>query len=233
MTTPLAELVDRLVAGGMSAGEAAELVAAAIVTNGGPVSSSSGAERSRRWRLRKKAAEMAGADRVTRNVTDTSRATPSPSPSPPITPYPSPPSEPLRQGTRDRFEITPEAKELALDIAVIAGQDREFLSPQWMSKQPFERAQMWLNEGWVPNVMREAARTAIRRKRDGPPSNCRYFEPIFARAHAPQLPLPVVQVVHPTAEVVHVHQSEFRSRARGGESLAARSLRLARSSSEA
>lgn len=132
-----------------------------------------------------------------------------------------------------RFEISPEALAFATEMAVICGHDPEFLPPQWVGAGPAVRVQMMLDGGWRVDVMRDAAKATMRKKRDGGPLTIRYFEKIFARAHAPQLPLPVVQVVHPTAEVVHVHQSEFRSRARAGESLAARSLRLARSSSEA
>jgi hypothetical protein len=107
-------------------------------------------------------------------------------------------NKPLDRGdtrAREGFQISAEAFAFADELAVICGQDRNFLTPQWVSGQPAVRAQMWLNAGWQVPVMREAAIAAVRKKRDGPPSTANYFDKIFARAHAPLLPLPTVQVV--------------------------------------
>jgi hypothetical protein len=81
--------------------------------------------------------------------------------------------------------VSQEAHDLAMELAVVAGHDPEFLSPKWISDGPAYRVQMML----------DTARAVMRKKRDGPPNTIRYFEPIFARAHAPPLPLPPVQLV--------------------------------------
>ena len=92
-------------------------------------------------------------------------------------------------------KVTPEAWAFASELAKIAGHDPEFLPPKWVSDRPGERVQMMLNSGWLIPVMRDNAIAAMRRKRDGAPHSVKYFEPIFARAHAPQLPLPAAQLV--------------------------------------
>lgn len=100
------------------------------------------------------------------------------------------------------FKISAEAFAFADELALLCGQSLDCLTPQWMSAQPAMRVQMMLDAGWRIDVMREAATAAVRKKRDGPPENIRYFEKPFARAHAPPLPLPVAQVVH-SSEVPH------------------------------
>lgn len=84
--------------------------------------------------------------------------------------------------------ISEEAHAFADELAVIAGHDPKFLPPQWVSKGPAYRVQMMLDAGWRVEVMREAAKATMRRKRDGAPDSILYFDKIFARAHAPQLP---------------------------------------------
>lgn len=98
-------------------------------------------------------------------------------------------------GEPRRKLISDEAHELAMELAVIAGHDPEFLPPKWVSEGPAYRVQMMLDGGWRRDVMLDNARAAMRKKRDGPPLTIKYFEPIFARAHAPPLPLPSAQLV--------------------------------------
>jgi uncharacterized protein YdaU (DUF1376 family) len=93
-------------------------------------------------------------------------------------------------------KLSPEALAFSIELAVIAGHDREFIPPEWLSRSPAQRVQMMLDSGWQIEVMREAATQAMRKKRDGPPSSILYFDKIFARAHAPQLPLPTSEVSH-------------------------------------
>lgn len=95
---------------------------------------------------------------------------------------------------RDPALISEEAHVFAGELAAIAGHDPEFLPPQWVSKGPAHRVQMMLDAGWQIDVMREAAKAAMRNKHDGPPDSIRYFEKIFARAHAPQAPLATAQI---------------------------------------
>jgi hypothetical protein len=88
-----------------------------------------------------------------------------------------------------------EAHDLAMELAVIAGHDPKFLPPKWVGDGPAYRVQMMLDMGWRRDVMLDTARAVMRKKRDGPPKTIRYFEPIFARAHALALPLTSVQLV--------------------------------------
>jgi hypothetical protein len=90
---------------------------------------------------------------------------------------------------RARKLISPEAAAFADELARICGYDPAFLPPQWVSAWPAYRVQMMLDAGWMIPVMRDAARAVMARKHDGPPATIRYFEKVFARAHAPQLPL--------------------------------------------
>jgi uncharacterized protein YdaU (DUF1376 family) len=119
-------------------------------------------------------------------------------------------------GARDapRKLISQEALDFAAELACIAGHDPEFLPPRWVSDGPPYRVQMLLDAGYRVETMREAARAAMRRKRDGddPPQTVRYFDRIFARAHAPQLPLPVVQAAK--TETAH---GENRPHGAGGD----------------
>lgn len=91
--------------------------------------------------------------------------------------------------------ISQAAMALADEIAVIAGHDLAFLPLKWVSDGPGYRVQMMLNAGWDAAMMREVARAAMAKKRDGSPFTIRYFEKIFERAHAPRLPLPAAKVV--------------------------------------
>lgn len=160
--------------------------------------------------------QSAAASEMSRGVTRCHADGPPPS----VSPLGNPPSTPptVGDGGGDAratgFQISDQARAFADELAVLCGQDLQFLDPQWMSAQPAVRAQMWLNSGWTIAVMRDAAAATLRKlERRGRerPRTVLYFEKIFARAHAPQLPLPVVQVVGDTAEVVHVSKDEFRS----------------------
>jgi hypothetical protein len=104
-------------------------------------------------------------------------------------------SSPARAGAQTPAQkppsvISAEAHAFAAELANIAGHDPQFLPPRWLAAGPAARVQLMLDAGWRIETMREAARAAIRRKRDGPPVTIRYFETIFAHAHSPQAPLP-------------------------------------------
>src|SRR5581483_8444831 len=105
---------------------------------------------------------------------------------------------------RARSQIfTDEAVNFARELAQIAGHDPDCLPPAWVSAGPIYRVQMMLDAGWRIEVMRDAARAVMARKHDGPPSTIRYFERVFARAHAPQLPLPAADATA-HKEALHV-----------------------------
>lgn len=125
------------------------------------------------------------------------------------------------------FQITEAAHGFAMELAAICKQDPDFLTPQWINAQPALRAQMWLNAGWSTQVMRELARAAVARKRDGPPSSVLYFEKIFARAHAPQQPLPFVETSEPaTHENARPSLRIVRTAERGGDGFSTLAARL-------
>lgn len=92
--------------------------------------------------------------------------------------------------------ISPEAIDLAVKIARIAGHDPEFLPVRWISDGPAIRAQMMLNRGFQPEMMIDVAKSMMHRKPDGkPPWSITYFEDAFSEAHCRQsnpAPLPTV-----------------------------------------
>jgi hypothetical protein len=103
------------------------------------------------------------------------------------------------------------AEEFAGEIATIAGHGAAPPS-SWMQADPVRRVQLMLDSGWRVDVMREAAKSAMRRKRDRAPSTIRYFEKVFSNAHAPGLPLPAAQLVSTNHGVSHVDTTDWRSR---------------------
>lgn len=114
-------------------------------------------------------------------------------------PTPSPnPSEAAAAGPRARPAISKQALDFADELARIAGHDPGILPPEWVSDGPALRVQMMLDAGWRVDVMRDTAKAVMRRPRRRQPRRISYFEPIFAEAHAPPLPLPAAQVVHTT-----------------------------------
>lgn len=104
-----------------------------------------------------------------------------------------PPPDVADARARDPIRLTPEAHEIATELAVIAGHDPNILPTRWVSDGPAMRVQMGLDAGWQRSMMIETARGMMAAKRDGPPFSIRYFEPGFAEAHARQstpAPLP-------------------------------------------
>jgi hypothetical protein len=82
---------------------------------------------------------------------------------------------------------------LATAIAAIVGYATPPDWPPGWCGAPM-RVQAMLDYGWKPEIMLAEARSAMGKKRDGPPDTINYFEKPFARAHARQAaPLPVVQ----------------------------------------
>lgn len=87
--------------------------------------------------------------------------------------------------------ITPQAMQMADDIAVVAGHDLKFVPPSWCGAA--SRVQMWLNHGWPAPLIFESAKAQMHRKRDGPPGSIQYFEKGIATAIARgDVPLPTV-----------------------------------------
>lgn len=103
--------------------------------------------------------------------------------------------------------ISQEALDFAAELARIAGHDPEFLPPRWVSDGAPYRIQMMIDAGYLTATMRDAAKSVMdrRRKAGGDlPETIRFFDKIFARAHAPQLPLPVAHVVKTEAQNAEV-----------------------------
>lgn len=92
-------------------------------------------------------------------------------------------------GTRAREANASEVEVFACELAAIAGYDPDRVPPSWVAAQPALRVQYWIDNGWRIDTMRAAARAVMTQRRGDPPSSVRYFEKIFARAHAPLLPL--------------------------------------------
>jgi uncharacterized protein YdaU (DUF1376 family) len=88
----------------------------------------------------------------------------------------------------------PDHFNLTVEIGRVCGfADASHWPPGW-AQAPL-RVRTYLDQGWQPEIMLAAARAAIARKRDGPPSTITYFEKPFARAHAEQsAPLPTVEI---------------------------------------
>lgn len=92
--------------------------------------------------------------------------------------------------------ISPQAIQLADEIAVIAGHDLKFVPPAWCGAAA--RVQVWLKAGWQPSLIVDNVRAQMHRKRDGPPDRIQYFEKGIAIALArADAPLPVVKPVEP------------------------------------
>lgn len=87
--------------------------------------------------------------------------------------------------------ISAESMALAEEVAVIAGHDLKFVPPAWCGAA--SRVQVWLANGWPPEIIRQSSRAQMHRKRDGPPDSIRYFEKGIAAAIASNsAPLPTV-----------------------------------------
>lgn len=113
-------------------------------------------------------------------------------------------NEPVQGNMDEPPLISPQAVELADQIAVIAGHNLAFVPPAWCGAA--SRVHVWLANGWQVPLILESVKAQIARKRDGPPDRIQYFEKGIARAHAQaDAPLPTVKVSEP--EVVHVTAS--------------------------
>jgi hypothetical protein len=99
--------------------------------------------------------------------------------------------------------VRPEARELADEIAVIAGHDLRFVPPTWCGAAA--RIEMWLKQEWRPPLILESVRAQMARKRDGPPGSVRYFEKGIMSAHAQVgVPLPRIAIDERQGDVIHV-----------------------------
>ncbi|EJW11264.1 hypothetical protein A33M_3342 [Rhodovulum sp. PH10] len=93
--------------------------------------------------------------------------------------------------------VTPEARALADEVAVIAGVGTGQDTPPGWCGAPMT-VQSWLGQGASADLIRVAARAAMAGKRDGPPSTIGYFAKPVARELARQSqPLPTVDPPSP------------------------------------
>lgn len=85
-------------------------------------------------------------------------------------------------GARELGLISQEANLIADEVAVASGIDPKFLPPAWCGAA--YRVQRWLDAGLGREVILIGVRTAMARKRDGPPFSISYFERPIAAAKA-------------------------------------------------
>jgi hypothetical protein len=105
--------------------------------------------------------------------------------------------------TVGKVTISATANRLADDIARECGYEIEHVPPSWCGAAL--RVQMWLDDGWRPDIILASARAQLVHKRDGPPSKITYFEKGILRAHADAgSPLPSLKIVERQGEVIHV-----------------------------
>lgn len=91
--------------------------------------------------------------------------------------------------------VSREAIDIANELAKIAGHDVSFLPPAWCGAAM--RVQSWISSDvrWTRDIILTAARAAMQRKTDGPPSTVNYFEKPIARLLAQQsAPVQTVEV---------------------------------------
>ena len=89
--------------------------------------------------------------------------------------------------------VSKEALELADDLLVISGHDLDFVPPGWCGAGL--RVQTWLSQGWHPEIIRAAVKSAATRKRGQKAYSVDYFQNAIAEEVARQsAPLPVVEV---------------------------------------
>lgn len=98
--------------------------------------------------------------------------------------------------------ISDQAIKLADELMVIAGHDPRFTPPGWCGAAM--RVQTWLSEGWPPQVIVAATRSAAARKHGTPANSVQFFEKAIAEEVARQAaPLPQVEIRQPeTLKVV-------------------------------
>lgn len=106
-------------------------------------------------------------------------------------------------GARGGNLISPEATALADELAAVAGHPPNPMDhpPSWHGAPM--RVQAWLSQGWPRELILIGAKSAMARKRDGPPHSVNFFEKSISRAVA-EAARPVPETVIQQAEVVHV-----------------------------
>jgi hypothetical protein len=97
--------------------------------------------------------------------------------------------------------ISPEAIKLADQLGAISGIDPDPMAcpPGWCGAAM--QVQSWLNAGWPAEAIVVGARTAMARKRDGPPTTAAYFAKPIAQA--------VAGLNRPLPEVSHAETGRF------------------------
>lgn len=92
--------------------------------------------------------------------------------------------------------ISDQAIKLADELMVIAGHDPRFTPPGWCGAAM--RVHMWLANGWPPQVIVAATRSAAARKHGAPANSVQFFEKAIAEEVARQAaPLPQVEIRQP------------------------------------
>jgi hypothetical protein len=96
-------------------------------------------------------------------------------------------------GARAGTLCGPEALNLAEKLLVIAGHDPKFWPPGWCGAPM--RVQMWIDQGWKPEIIIAAVTAGAARKRGEPANSVQFFERTIAEEHARQAsPLPKVEI---------------------------------------
>jgi uncharacterized protein YdaU (DUF1376 family) len=106
--------------------------------------------------------------------------------------------------------VTDAAMKVADEVAHIAGIDPVHPPPQWCGAAM--HVSKWLREGWTRDVITVAAKTAMAKKRDGPPVSIRFFEHEIAREFARRsAPLPkVVQPLEQATMRAHEKTADYQ-----------------------
>jgi hypothetical protein len=97
--------------------------------------------------------------------------------------------------------VSSAARDLADELLVIAGHDLRFVPPGWCGAAM--RVHTWLANGWQPEVIVAAVKSASAKKRGAPANSVQFFENAIADEVARQsAPLPVVEVQQPEKRTV-------------------------------
>lgn len=159
------------------------------------------------WEKRQPKREETSAGRVREHREKSKKTEPKIAASEEATPAPPEQNSATESKPAPEVLISPEALNLADEIAVEAGHDLAFVPPAWCGAA--YRVQMWITAGWQPQLILQSVKAQMHRKRDGPdpsaPSHIKYFEKGIARAIAEQAqPLPnVIPLSAVTIEARH------------------------------
>lgn len=92
--------------------------------------------------------------------------------------------------------VSNQARDLADELAVIAGHDLGFIPPGWCGAAM--RVQTWISSGWPREIIVAATRSAAAKKHGAPANSVQFFEKAIAEEVARQAaPLPQVEIHQP------------------------------------